>query len=179
MTTLPMTRRPRHRVPGASVQGTLALDLAQPWEAPAPTPPHPSEVLAAEHGSPVVVAPRGRAAEVEEVAQHFAQALVEVLGGERGPGQLLRWATPDVYAVLQQRATLLTRTVPADRRVRRLRSRIRSVHVGRPRPGVLELAVHLVRGERSHAVAARLEHRLERHRGELRAAWVCTALELG
>ncbi len=166
-------------VPLASVQGTLALDLRQSWEAPPPVPVHPSETVCTDAGGPVVVAPRGQAADVEEVAGRFAQALIEVLGGDRGSAQLLRWATPEVYVGLQRRAALLARTVPADRRVRRLRSRVRSVHVCQPRPGILEVAIHLRRGERSHAVAARLEHRLERRRGQLRAAWVCTDLEVG
>lgn len=170
MTVTPIRAR---RAPVATVQGTLALDLRQPWEPPLPD--H-LEVVPPEV---VVVAPRGRAADLDDVAQGFARALVEVLGGERGAGQLLPWSTPEVQELLRQRTALLTRTVPADRRVRRLRSRLLGVRTTCPAAGVAEISIHLRRGERSHAVAARLEHRVQRRRGRVGAAWVCTALEIG
>lgn len=184
MTVTPLLAR--SSVVTASVQGTLALDLRDSLEAPWPRPlrpidgpdtglePEPDPLR-----DPVLVAPGGRAGEVDQVAQGFARALAEVLGGDRGPGQVLRWTTPEVYDVLQRRTALLTSTVPPDRRVRRLRSRVHSVRVSRPSVGVAEVSIHLRRGEQSQAVAARLEHRVQRHRGRFGAAWVCTALELG
>jgi hypothetical protein len=48
---------------------------------------------------------------------------------------------------------------------------VRSVHVFLPQPQSAEVSVHVRHGERSRAIAARLEHRGGR--------WVCTALELG
>lgn len=184
--TRPGTRLPGPRVPVATVQGTLALDLRQPWEAPPPrtlepvaTSPGADEPDDRDEASCTVVAPHGRGADVDEVAQAFARALVEVIGGERGPGQVLRWVSVEVYEQLLRRADLLARTVPDDRRARRLRSRLAGVRVSCPAVGVAELSIHLRRGERSHAVAARLEHRVQRRRGRLGAAWMCVALEIG
>lgn len=197
VTVLRPAGHPGRRVPLATVQGTLALDLRQPWEAPAPRTLEPGPAVTGDPADPeqagpgsadpddrdevtsTVVAPRGRGADLDEVAQGFARALVEVIGGERGAGQVLRWVSPEVYDLLLRRADLLARTVPDDRRVRRLRSRLAGVRVSCPAPGVAELSIHLRRGERSHAVAARLEHRVQRRRGRLGAAWMCVALEIG
>jgi len=138
--------------PAASVQGTLALDF---------TPPHRPALR---------VLPGGRM-DLEAFAHRFASVVVEVVGGDRGPGQLVRWTSERVYADLQRRATLLNRTTPSDRRVRRLRSQVRSVHVFCPAPGSAELSVHVRQGQRSHAIAARLEL--------VDGRWCCTALEFG
>ncbi|KQT89355.1 hypothetical protein ASG49_16390 [Marmoricola sp. Leaf446] len=151
--------RPRRRVPVASVQGTLALDLGGG-----------AATTSAGLPSPLALLPGGRA-ELDAFAQRFAAAVVEVVGGDRGPSQLLRWTSPEVYADLQRRSALMNRTVPGDRRVRRLRSQVRSVHLSCPAPGAVELSIHVRRGERSRAVAARLVQREGR--------WCCTALEFG
>ena len=158
-TTLLLHPTPRRRVPVASLQGTLALDLGRGGDltsSPAPTP--------------LSLLPGGRA-DLDAFAQRFAAAVVEVVGGDRGPNQLLRWTSPEVYADLQRRSALMNRTVPGDRRVRRLRSQVRSVHVSCPTPGAVEVAIHVRRGERSRAIAARLVNRDGR--------WCCTALEFG
>ncbi len=139
-----------------SVQGTLALDY--------PTP------VRAERSPELRLVPGGRT-QLEAFAHRFARAVVEVIGGDRGPSQLLRWTSEAVYAELQQRATLLAATTPSDRRVRRLRSRVLSVHVFCPSPHVVELSVHVRTGARSHAIAGRLELVDQR--------WCCTALECG
>lgn len=152
-TTVPSTRRP---VPVASLQGTLALDLGRGDRPQAP--------------ARLTLVPGGRA-ELDAFAHRFAAAVVEVVAGDRGPSQLLRWTSPEVYADLQRRAALMNRTVPGDRRVRRLRSQVRSVHVSCPAPGAVELSIHVRRGERSRAIAARLVSREGR--------WCCTALEFG
>lgn len=157
-TLAPAPGRPRRPVPVASLQGTLALDLGS-----RPTPVGPDAAR-------LTLVPGGRA-ELEVFAQRFAAAVVEVVGGDRGPSQLLRWTSPEVYADLQRRSALKNRTVPGDRRLRRLRSQVRSVHVSCPAPGAVELSIHVRRGERSHAVAARLVSRDGR--------WCCTALEFG
>ena len=143
-------------VPMASVQGTLALDYGgsvQSTRAP-----------------DLRVLPGARA-ELEAFAHRFASAVVEVIGGDRGPSQLLRWTTERVYADLQRRAALLARTTPGDRRVRRLRSQVRSVHVFCPSPQAAEISVHVRHGERSRAIAARIEL--------LDGRWCCTALQFG
>jgi hypothetical protein len=144
------------QVPAASVQGTLALD----YGAPAPALRHPDLRLLP-----------GARVELEAFANRFAGAVVEVIGGDRGPSQLLRWTTARVYADLQRRAALLARTTPQDRRVRRLRSQVRSVHVFCPSPEAAEISVHVRQGERSRAIAARIELVEDR--------WCCTALEFG
>ena len=143
-------------VPMASVQGTLALDYG-------------STVRATR--TPDLRLLPGDRAELEAFAHRFASAVVEVIGGDRGPSQLLRWTTERVYADLQRRSALLARTTPGDRRVRRLRSQVRSVHVFCPSPEAAEISVHVRHGERSRAIAARIEHQGGR--------WCCTALQFG
>lgn len=143
-------------VPMASVQGTLALDYGSAVQST---------------GAPDLRVLPGARAELEAFAHRFASAVVEVIGGDRGPSQLLRWTTERVYADLQRRAALLARTTPGDRRVRRLRSQVRSVHVFCPSPEAAEISVHVRHGERSRAIAARIEH--------LDGRWCCTALQFG
>ena len=114
---------------------------------------------------PVVVHPR------QEVAAVQLHGGGNVVGGDRGPSQLVRWTSERVYEDLQRRAALLNQTTPSDRRVRRLRSQVRSVHVFLPSPEIAEISVHVRYGQRSRCLAARLERRTDR--------WVATALELG
>jgi hypothetical protein len=148
--------RPGDPVPLASVQGTLALD-------------HENRVRSLR--SPDLRVLPGQRAELEAFAHRFASAVVEVVGGDRGPSQLLRWTTESVYADLQRRTALLARTTPGDRRVRRLRSQVRSVRVFCPSAEAAEISVHVRHGERSRAIAARIEL--------IEGRWCCTALEFG
>lgn len=104
-------------------------------------------------------------------AARLAQAVVEVMAGDRGVHQLMRWTTDEVYADLLQRTTALQRTTPAELRVRRVRAVVRSVRLFRPAPRVAELSVHVRHGERSRAIAARLER--------IEGRWRCTVLEFG
>lgn len=143
-------------IPVATVQGTLALDYGD---------------VVHSGGTPELRVLPGHRAEMEAFAHRFSRAVVEVTNGDRGPNQLLRWTTERVYADLQRRSALLARTTPGDRRVRRLRSHVRSVHVFCPSPEAAELSVHVRHGERSRAIAARIELREGR--------WCCTALEFG
>lgn len=140
-----------------SVQGTLALDYGSSTVRATPAPD-------------LRVLPGARA-ELEVFAHRFASAVVEVVGGDRGPGQLLRHTTERVYQELQQRCTLLAKTTPGDRRVRRLRSQVRSVHVFCPSAHAAELSIHVRQGERSRAIAARIELYDGR--------WCCTFLQFG
>jgi hypothetical protein len=143
-------------VPMATVQGTLALDFGHRVL----TQPTPELRLVA-----------GGRAELERFAHQFARAVVEVVGGDRGPQQLLRWTSESVYAQLQRRSALLAGATPNDRRIRRLRGQVRSVHVFCPSPEAAELSVHVRQGERSRAIAARIEL--------VDGRWCCTALEFG
>jgi len=143
-------------VPMASIQGTLTLDYGRHVHA------SPSPDLR------LVV---GGRTELESFAHRFARAVVEVVGGDRGPSQLLRWTTEQVYTELQQRSALLAGTTPSDRRVRRLRTHVRSVHLFCPSPEAAEISVHVRQGERSRAIAARIEL--------VSGRWCCTALQFG
>lgn len=142
-------------VPVVALQGTLALDL-QPRLEP-PTPP---------------AADLRRRREVEVWAQRFAQAAVEIVGGDRPASQLVRWTTRDVHADLERRAHLVARAgghVPGAGRVQPVRPRVVSTHSSFAAPDVAEVSVHVRYGPRSRALAARFELRQRR--------WVCTALE--
>jgi uncharacterized protein DUF6459 len=144
-------------VPVAATQGTLALDLQPSLEPP-----------------PAAVVPIGRQRRhsAEEWARRFAQAAVEIVGGDRPPSQLLRWTSKSVYADLERRALLVARAgghVPGQGRVQPVTPRVRSVHTSFVTPDVVEASVHATYGPRSRAVAARFELRKGR--------WLCTALE--
>jgi hypothetical protein len=147
---------PLPRVPVATIQGTLALEL-QPHLEPPPPPG----------------APLGRhQLEVEQWVRRFAQAAVEIVGGDRPVGQLLRWTTSTVYQDLQRRALLVARAgghQPGVARVQPVRPQVRSVHTRFVTPTVAEASIHVRYGERSRAVAARFEQR--------RGRWLCTALD--
>ncbi len=155
----------RETVPVATVQGTLALDLGpvRP-ELPAGAPTTPELRLVGDPGSP-------DHREVQVWAARFAQATVEVLGGDRPLAQLLRWTTARVYTDLDRRVRILGRTAPAPQRQRTVRPQVRSVHVFQPEPTCAEVSVHVRHGHRSRAIAARLELRDDR--------WRCVALQLG
>lgn len=146
-------------VPVAAVQGTLALDLRG-----CTGMPHVPELR--------VVDGNGRAVDdVQAWAARFAQAVVEVLGGDRPVSQLVRWTTHRVYSDIGRRVRILGRTLPATKRLRTVRPQVRSVHVFQPTPECAEVSVHVRHGQRSRALAARLE--LDEGR------WRCTALQLG
>ncbi|MDP9418501.1 MAG: Rv3235 family protein, partial [Actinomycetota bacterium] len=97
----------------------------------------------------------------------FVQALVEVLWGGRPSAQLLRWTTVDVYVAVQRRASVAIR-VPSGRAARPL---VRSVRVCEPNDGVAEVCAVVERGDRTTAIALRLEG--------IDGRWQCSVLELG
>lgn len=149
----------RESVPVAAVQGTLALDLRGCMGMPR-TP----ELRVLEGGGE----PED---DVQTWAARFSQAVVEVLGGDRPLPQLVRWTTRRVYLDLARRVRILGRTAPVQQRLRTVRPQVRSVHVFQPTPETAEVSVHVRHGQRSRALAARLE--LDEGR------WQCTALQLG
>lgn len=147
------------------VQGALALDLA-----PAPSGPHlPEHSLLPPLQEAGLAAET--AAEVRVWAARFAQAVVEVTGGDRPVSQMLRWTAPRVYQDLDRRVRILAQTRAVGQRRRVLRPQVHSVHVFLPGPRSAEVSVHVRYGARSRALAARLELRKGR--------WTCTALQLG
>jgi hypothetical protein len=152
-------------VPVAETQGTLALALL-PRHAPPPARG------AARSGATVVPIDRRLRHTVEEWAQRFVQAAVEIVGGDRPVSQLLRWTSRDVYADLHRRAHLVARAgghQPGLRRVQPVRPRVVSVHTCFVRPDAVEASAHVTYGARSRALAARFERRDQR--------WICVALE--
>src|SRR5699024_8449669 len=103
------------------------------------------------HPSPPWAVVEGAKAELDSFASRFCAAVVEVLGGDRGPRQLLRWTTKSVYADLVRRTTALAGATPGDRRLRRLRAQVQSVHLCCPSYDSAELSVHVRHGHRSRA----------------------------
>ena len=143
-------------VPIADTQGVLpfALDSA------ADLPDRPSLRLVT-----------GEDRELDAFSARFAQAVVEVIGGDRGVHQLMRWTTEWVYADLMHRSHALQRAASGDQRVRRLRATVRSVHLFRPHEDAAELSIHVRHGGRSRAIAARIER--------IEGRWRCSVLDFG
>lgn len=164
-----LPRRPQaDEAADADVQGTLALDLR-------PAPPLPAQRHLAVVADPRVVTDAGGEGppdpEVRAWAARFAQAVVEVTGGDRPLPQLLRWTSPRVYTELGRRVRVMAQSRPVEQRRATVRPQVRSVHLCRPVPSVAEVSVHVRHGRRSRAIAARLELRAGR--------WTCTALRIG
>lgn len=125
---------------------------------------------------------------LREQAQGFAQALVEVVAGDRTLTQLVRWTTAEVYEQLHHRVhTLATCPLPAvypSVPRRRRRARVATVHLSQPVDGVAEVAARVDHGARSTAVALRLERRAGARRicaggvvsRVAEERWVCTAV---
>lgn len=151
---------PTPRVPVAEVQGTLALDLL-----PRQDPPDAA-------AAPVVPIASARRGDIASWAGRFAQAAVEIVGGDRPSSQLLRWTSAEVYEDLARRAQLVARAGqhrPGVARVQPVRPKVVGVHTFVIQPDVVEAALRVRYGRRSRALAARFEWHDER--------WICTALE--
>jgi hypothetical protein len=168
---VPRSARPEADEPAPrAVDGALALAVGH-----RPTPAPAANRHLAPVGSTGNEPERGPTAphdrEVRAWAGRFAQAVVEVAGGDRPLPQLLRWTSPRVYAELGRRVRVMAQTRPVERRRSTVRPQVRSVHLCRPLPTVAEVSVHVRHGRRSRAIAARLELRSGR--------WTCTALRIG
>ena len=155
------------RVPVASVQGTLALDLSPRHAPPEPRQPTSSRAVA----DVVSIEPhqRGR---LEQWVHRYVQAAVEIVGGDRPASQLLRWTSGAVYADLHRRALLVARAgghQPGVRRVQPVRPHVESVHTSFVSATVAEASARIRYGGRSRALALRFEKRRDR--------WVCSAME--
>ena len=166
--------QPRVRL--ASVQGTLALDL-DPRRDPPPVPAcaaGPTGVAGGDEpaGADVIPIDRHRRRELERWAWRYAQAAVEIVGGDRPVSQLLRWTTREVYEDLARRAQLVARAGghrPGQGQVQPVRPVVAGVHSCFVGADVAEVSVHVRYGRRSRALAARFEL-LDRR-------WQCSALE--
>ena len=156
----------RWPVPLGSVQGTLALDLV-----PLTEPPRPPEAPG-HTGCDMALVDLRQRRHLETWSRRYAQAAVEIVGGDRPVSQLVRWSTREVYDDLARRAQLVARAAghhPGERRVQPVRPVVLGVRTCFLPPATAEVSVHLRYGRRSRALAARFEHRSGR--------WQCCALE--
>lgn len=156
----------RARVPVASVQGTLALELEPRQDPPEVRggPGHP--------GGDVVPIDRRLRRQLEDWSRRYAQAAVEIVGGDRPVTQLLRWTTPTVYEDLARRAQVVARAGghrPGQGRVQAVRPKVLGVRTCFLTPEVVEASLHVRYGQRSRALAARFEL--------IGGRWQCSALE--
>lgn len=156
--------------PLASVQGTLALDLG-----PQLAPPVVPDVPTIAGADTVVVAPAVRR-ELQRWAMTFAQACVEVVLGDRPASQLVRWATPEIHREIAYRAGVVARAgvhQSGHGRGRRppIRPHVQNVRTCFVADDAVEMCVRVKYGDRSRALAGRLE--------VIGGRWQCTALEFG
>ena len=118
---------------------------------------------------------RGDLPDPGPVAGELAQAVVEVLAGDRPLTQLLTRFDDHTYAQLAARApdpATHPTLGPARAGIHPWqRPKIRTVHVSRPAAGVAEVTARVQTNGRSRAVALRLE--------EWQGRWRCSALDVG
>lgn len=144
-------------------QGTLALALVLPDDAElAEELPRSAAVERKPNRTGLLPEPRFWAGT-------FIQAAMEVAGGLRSAGQLVRWTTPEVHAILARRGALTARA----RRglTTASKPRVRALVACLPRPGVCEVSAVIAEPERVRAVAFRMEG--------LHGRWRVTELEIG
>jgi hypothetical protein len=155
--------------------GVVPAPEAEPTPGSAATPPTPGGAatsptpggVAAHRSTPLATGvPDPRA-----WGSKLVQAVSEVLAGDRPISQLVRFTDEAVFTELNRRVRLLGLSTTATGRGAKERSAVRSVRVCKPAVHVAEVAAHVRHGERSCAIALRMEIRRNR--------WVCTALELG
>jgi hypothetical protein len=162
-----LLRRPEP-VPLSSVQGTLALDLAPRYE-----PPPPPGRCPGRPGGDVVAIETAHRRRVEQWAHRYAQAVVEIVAGDRPVSQLVRWTSPSVYADLARRAQLVARAGRHQPGLGRtgqvVRPQVQGVRSCFVTDDRVEASIHVRHGERSRAIAARFEL--------VDSRWLCTALE--
>ena len=153
--------------PMASVQGSLALDLA-----PRTAPPRPRLRSAQAFDLvPVETAVRGR---VDAFVGRYLQAVVEIAAGDRPVAQLLRHTVPEVYEDLAGRVRTVSAAGPAPGQARTAnptRPVVVGVRTAMVRTDAVEASAHVRYGRRSRAVAARFE--------VVRDRWQCVALAWG
>ena len=152
------------------VQGTLALAFLLPGDVPAvPEPPARLRLVVAADPERRPT-PRADLPDPLPWAARLAQAVVEVLSGDRPCAQLLRWTTEGVHAELRRRAGRAARA-GATARLGAARPGVRSVRLCEPADGVAEVCAVIAGPDRCRALALRLEGADGR--------WLCTALQVG
>lgn len=155
----------RTPVPVSSIQGTLALDLD-----PSTDPPVPGPGVTRLRGDVVPIDDRLRG-RLEHWARRYAQAAVEIVGGDRPVTQLLRWTSREVYADLARRAHLVALAAGPGRGQggQAVRPQVLGVRTCVVARDAAEVSAHVRYGRRSRAVALRFEYRGDR--------WICVALD--
>ena len=152
---------PQHRPPVVVAEELPALPLRLPdaGSTPDARPRYVQDALAVDFSSASdeqLFGPqptgRGDLPDPEHWAAHLAQAVVEVMSGARQAPQILRWTTPEVYAVVARRAAVSARRANAPAR----RAVVRSVRVCEPADGVAEACAVVLDGPRVRALAMRL-----------------------
>lgn len=111
--------------------------------------------------------PRHGLPDAQQWSAKLALAIIQTLAGQRPAAQLNRWVVEEVLVAISiyQRRGLSQHgriAVPAT---------LRSIRIQHPDPEVAEVSAHMAIGQRSVAMAFRLEALGDR--------WLCTALELG
>ncbi|MEU4558833.1 Rv3235 family protein [Actinoplanes sp. NPDC023936] len=142
----------------------LALDWSTPTPAPSPPP---------RSGPPAAEVP-GASGDAKLAVRRFVHLSVEVLNGFRPAGHLRRLSLPSHAADVVAAGLAGAQWVGQLRRAKRTRRpapvAVLKVHLCEPRAGAVEAAVVLVTGERTWALALRMELHQQ--------AWVATALRL-
>ena len=165
----------------AITEQALPLDWVLPSGLPAVPPPvrrlrlvtgseAPAADTEARPTSPVALAGVPKLPAPAPWVARLAPAILEVVAGERPPGQLQRWVTSEIRETLARRGAAAMRHPAGKGRPPQCR-RVRSVRVTEPAPGVIEASAVVVGGVRARAVALRLE--------VVRGRWLATAVEIG
>lgn len=131
------------RDPSPFIQGTLAVDFNRGYD-PAQDP------AGRDYFGPQRTLSR-QLPEPEAWVTHMAQALVEVMSGARPAPQVIRWTTPEVYAVVARRHAVSGRRALVARR-----ALVRRVRICEPVDGVVEACAVVVDNDRVRAIAMRL-----------------------
>jgi hypothetical protein len=150
-----------------ATQGTLALALPSAFESDADDTENAPGSTEAQWQAGALV---GLLPEPTAWASTFIQAAMEVAGGLRSAGQLVRWTTPEVHAVLVRRGALTARARRGGANIGS-KPRLRALVSCTPRAGVCELSAVIAEPDRVRAVAFRMEG--------LHGRWRVTELQIG
>ena len=144
-------------------QGTLALALPNALEAA-------EDAATGADAWPRASDAIGLLPEPTAWAATFIQAAMEVAGGLRSAGQLVRWTTPEVHSLLVRRGALTARARRSGATIGS-KTRLRALLSCTPRAGVCEFSAVIAEPDRVRAVAFRMEG--------LHGRWRVTELQIG
>ncbi|UYM04051.1 Rv3235 family protein [Solicola gregarius] len=156
---------------------TTAIELrVQRPPAPPRTPPAPVLPRLTSPGAgprrPATRPTAGRPhTQMEARSRRIVQALVEIIDGARPASQMLRLATESVYGDLVDRLESLGGASAHGAPAGPLSTRVASVHVEQPADACAEISARIVQGNRSRALALRLDR--------VDGRWMCSAMNWG